>query len=102
MLTASAKAETITAEGQARTVSLMAVIGGECPRVARINDHVVKQYLDFSIIIGRKMIGKEKFDRLSMREVSRRMNEFKATGAAAWCGYQRANMEKIGINAFID
>lgn len=95
-------AETISAEGQARVLSLLVNIQMQCSKHFSIDRLLVDQYAVASARIGQNLIGEKAFNKLADRELARRDKEVRATGLKMWCTYQRPNLNELGLKAFLD
>lgn len=101
-LTCPVAAQSVSAEAQARVVSLLVNIQTQCSKHFAIDRVLVDQYAVASARIGQQMIGEKAFNRMGMKELVRRQKEVDATGVVMWCNYQRPNLNELGLKAFLD
>jgi hypothetical protein len=92
----------ITIDGVARSASEFNALATFCADLLPIDIGRVKNYEQVFIEAGAKSFGRARFNDLLRKEFGRRRQEVEITGRNQWCMYQRAHLEKMGVDFFKD
>ncbi|MFT4096459.1 MAG: hypothetical protein QM651_05010 [Rhodoblastus sp.] len=85
-----------TADGVARSASLMRQIGEACPPLMDVNKELAERYVRAFEETGEQAFGKEAFAKKLAAEYERRAAEVKAKTPESWCLDQRARLKDMG------
>lgn len=85
-----------TADGVARSASLMREIGETCPLLMDVNKELAERYVHAFVEAGEQAYGKDAFHRRLAAEYRRRAAEVKKKTPETWCLDQRARLKDLG------
>jgi hypothetical protein len=96
-LSDGAKAQDITMQGIARSISAHYYVRTVCPRFFKVDVPMDSKIAADTLDMGLKMHDPAAFRAVVAAEVPRRGKEVSATGDQPWCSYQRTVMCSTGL-----
>jgi hypothetical protein len=92
-----AKAQDITMQGIARSISAHYYVRTVCPSFFKVDIPMASKIAADTLDLGLQMYDPAAFRAAVAAEVPRRGKEVSATGAQPWCTYQRTVMSSVGL-----
>jgi hypothetical protein len=96
-LSNGAKAQDITMQGIARSISAHYYVRTVCPSFFKVDVPMASKIAADTLDLGLQMYDPAAFRAAVAAEVPRRGKEVSATGAQPWCTYQRTVMSSVGL-----
>jgi hypothetical protein len=96
-LCSGAKAQDITMQGVARSISAHYYVRTVCPTFFKVDVPMSSKIAADTLDFGLRTYDPVAFRAAVATEVPRRGKEVSATGAQPWCSYQRTVMSSVGL-----
>jgi hypothetical protein len=96
-LSNGAKAQDITMQGVARSISAHYYVRTICPTFFKVDVPMSSKIAADTLDFGLQTYDPAAFKAAVIAEVPRRGKEVAATGAQPWCSYQRTVMSSVGM-----